>query len=164
MPKNIKYTKELLAPLVASSFSVAQVIKKLGLILTGGTYTNIKRWIRVYELDTTHFTGRGTNRGPSKKGGPSKKTADELLVLGNPLDRPVNSYKIRRALAEIGRPYICEECGLLPVWNGKPLSLQLDHKNGHRWDNRPENVRFVDPNCHSQTDNFGSKNKHAGVV
>ena len=49
---------------------------------------------------------------------------------------------------------ICEICGLGPVWNGKELSLELDHTNGNHIDNMAENLRIVCPNCHSQLKNF----------
>ena len=35
-------------------------------------------------------------------------------------------------------------------WNGKPLKLILDHKNGNNSDDRHENLRFLCPNCNSQ--------------
>ena len=44
-----------------------------------------------------------------------------------------------------------------PLWNGIPLVLQLDHINGINNDNRIENLRFLCPNCHSQTTTFSGK-------
>lgn len=52
-------------------------------------------------------------------------------------------------------PYVCALCKREPEWEGKSLTLQLDHINGNSTDNRLENVRFLCPNCHSQTENFG---------
>jgi 5-methylcytosine-specific restriction endonuclease McrA len=52
----------------------------------------------------------------------------------------------------------CEECGL-SEWRGKSLSLQLHHINGDRHDHRFENLRLLCPNCHSQTHNFGARNR-----
>jgi hypothetical protein len=51
----------------------------------------------------------------------------------------------------------CEECGQGPIWNGKPLILQLDHIDGNSDDNRPSNIRLLCPSCHSQTDTFAAK-------
>lgn len=52
----------------------------------------------------------------------------------------------------------CSECGLID-WRGKPLSIQIDHINGDNKDNRLENLRMLCPNCHSQTETFGARNK-----
>lgn len=56
-------------------------------------------------------------------------------------------------------PSQCSECGISPKWNGRPLSLHIDHINGVRSDNRIENLRTLCPNCHSQTDTYSAKNK-----
>jgi Zn finger protein HypA/HybF involved in hydrogenase expression len=53
---------------------------------------------------------------------------------------------------------ICSECGLGTEWNGKPISLQLDHVNGINNDHRLSNLRILCPNCHSQTDTYAGKN------
>jgi len=53
----------------------------------------------------------------------------------------------------------CNECGLKSIWNGKPLVLQLDHVDGDSDNNFPKNLRLICPNCHTQTDTFGSKGK-----
>ena len=43
-------------------------------------------------------------------------------------------------------------------WQGQDLSLQLDHINGVNNDHRVKNLRFLCPNCYSQTDTYGGKN------
>lgn len=52
----------------------------------------------------------------------------------------------------------CYECGIDPEWNGKILNLQVDHINGCNTDHRIENLRFLCPNCHSQTITFCGAN------
>jgi 5-methylcytosine-specific restriction endonuclease McrA len=51
----------------------------------------------------------------------------------------------------------CEECGLTQ-WRGRPISIQIDHRNGIRHDHRLENLRMLCPNCHSQTETFAARN------
>lgn len=41
----------------------------------------------------------------------------------------------------------------------KPLTLELDHINGNHKDNRLNNLRFLCPNCHTQTATYGSKSR-----
>lgn len=154
-----KYTKELLEPLVRSSTSFSEVVLKLGFTVSGGRYCYTKRSIVQLGLDTTHFTGRSSNRGVSHKGGPEKLTPDQVLVLDRNNRRKEGRDKLKRALLESGVREICSECGLPPVWNQKPIVLQIDHINGCPIDNRKENLRFLCPNCHTQTDNFGGRKK-----
>ena len=53
--------------------------------------------------------------------------------------------------------YKCQKCGI-SEWLGNPLTLQLDHINGVNNDHRLTNLRFLCPNCHSQTDTYAGKN------
>lgn len=52
---------------------------------------------------------------------------------------------------------VCAICGLGDEWQGKKLGLHLDHIDGDSDNNTLANVRILCPNCHSQTENFGSK-------
>jgi|LauGreDrversion4_2_1035121.scaffolds.fasta_scaffold364741_1 Zn finger protein HypA/HybF involved in hydrogenase expression len=51
----------------------------------------------------------------------------------------------------------CEECGICE-WNGKKLTMQVDHIDGDRKNNEISNLKVLCPNCHSQTETYGSKN------
>ena len=59
--------------------------------------------------------------------------------------------------------YKCSTCNI-DSWNGKKLVLELDHINWNHTDNRLENLRFLCPNCHSQTDTFRGRNKNSWRV
>lgn len=155
-----KYTKELLEPLVAQSTSLIGVVRKLGITsYGGGTQAHIKKIIASHGIDTSHFLGIRSNCGPNHKGGNTKKTWQERLVISKKDDYRAKAYVLRRALIESGRKHKCESCGCIPFWNNKELVLQVEHKNGKFWDNRSENLEFLCPNCHSQTSTFcGRKN------
>ena len=80
-----------------------------------------------------------------------------LLAAGTPRGR----WNIKRRLIASGlKQDRCEECGLTD-WRGRPLSLDLHHRNGDRHDNRLENLSLLCPNCHSQTDSFAGRNRRA---
>jgi hypothetical protein len=151
----MKYTRELLEPAVRGSTSYGQVIDKLGLRRGGGTQANLINRIRSYGLDTSHFVGQAHGKGKQSK---HRIPAAEILV-NNRTGRREHADLLRRAMTESGIPYECDLCGNDGTWLRMELRLQVDHRDGHELDNRIHNLRFLCPNCHSQTATFGSRNK-----
>lgn len=79
--------------------------------------------------------------------------------LGRILSESKSRVSIKRRLLEAGiLKNACDECGI-SEWRGRPLSIQLDHRNGIATDHRLENLRMLCPNCHSQTSTFGARNR-----
>ena len=155
----MKYTKEVLSEVVASTRSFAATVRALGLKPNCGTQSYIASRIRSFGIDTGHFTGKRTNSGPNHRGGPEKKHWAVVLVNDRNGGKKEQTYRLRRALIESGTPYVCSVCSGEPVWNNKPLRLQVDRIDGNVLNNEKQNVRFVCPNCHSQTDTWGIRNK-----
>lgn len=52
----------------------------------------------------------------------------------------------------------CNHCGLFE-WRGRPLTLEIEHKDGNHHNNARENVEAICPNCHSLTPTWRGKNK-----
>ena len=142
----VKYTEVMLRKAVRESRTFAEVIRRLGAPLSSGMHWHITRRVRLLGIDTTHFVGKAHQRG---KLGATRHTAKDILILKAEGHREKGA-RLRRALLEIGRSYRCEICRLGPRWRGKPLRLEVDHKNGNRLNNRARNLRFLCPNCHTQ--------------
>lgn len=153
-----KYTKELLEPIVKDCVSVAGVIVRLGLKQAGGNHRHLKLLFAQLEIDTTHFTGAIWNRGLTAEtdkrvnAGRRQKYSDDEIFKEHSL---AGSSQLKKRLLRRGWEYRCSGCGIRE-WLGKKLSLHLDHINGVNDDNRPGNLRFLCPNCHQQTETWGS--------
>jgi hypothetical protein len=149
-----KYSKELLESVVKNSVSVAEVLRKLDIKQSGGNHSHISSRIKKYGLDVSHFQKFSIDF----RGGRNKLSNEKVLVNDRLNGRRDSSKRLRNALLESGIEYKCAVCRLPPLWNNKPLQLQIDHINGIGTDNNIKNIRFICGNCHIQTDNFGSKN------
>jgi len=55
------------------------------------------------------------------------------------------------------RGHKCEECGLT-VWRGKPIPLQLEHRDGNPMNSDKSNLALICPNCHAQTETYCGRN------
>ena len=152
MPR--KYTLEEFRIAVAESTSKREVLRKLGLAEAGGNYASFDRLVHELKLDTSHLLGQAHLRGKTHNWS-KPQNLNEILISGS----YIQTSRLRcRLIKEKILDNKCYECGLTE-WKGKPLSLELEHKNGIRSDNRIENLTILCPNCHSQTNTYRGKNK-----
>lgn len=72
----------------------------------------------------------------------------------------IRTCDLKKLLFKLGlKQNVCEICGI-DSWNNKPICLQLHHIDGRKNNNSLDNLQILCLNCHSQTDNYGSKNKN----
>lgn len=78
-----------------------------------------------------------------------------IKAITAPWDELGNAARKVRVLHEQdGR---CNHCNI-NEWRGKPIVLEIEHKNGDRTDHRRENLEAICPNCHSQTPTWRGRN------
>ncbi|KAA6221646.1 HNH endonuclease [Streptomyces albofaciens JCM 4342] len=147
----VRHSETALREAVALSHSTAEVVRRLGIHPVGGNQAHIARRISELGLCTDHFTSARPRR-------PQRPVADRL-VLGSPSEGRLPGNRLRRALLLRGVRERCAMCGTGPVWNGRPLRLEVDHRNGDWWDNRPANLRLLCPNCHAVTDTYRGRKR-----
>jgi|2_EtaG_2_1085320.scaffolds.fasta_scaffold00571_27 hypothetical protein len=141
-----KYNKKTLAELVKKSSSMKDLLRSLNLSSSGDAYKYMKKRLNLLDINYSHWKiniiGFG-ERIPNKK----------LFILNSKTD---SSVVRNRILKESIITYQCSVCQI-KNWNNKDISFQLDHINGDSRDHRLKNLRFLCPNCHSQTKTWGTK-------
>lgn len=148
----VKYLKENFAPIVAESHSYAEICRKIGLADKGSNIGTIKKYIELYQLDTTHFTGQRWNKGASHDEITALVPLEEILKKNT--NYKSDSLKKRLIKKDIKKNK-CELCGI----SGDDIVLELHHIDGDHYNNKLENLQILCPNCHSKTDNFRGRNQ-----
>ena len=145
------YTPTEIEQIVALSTSYRDFARKIGYSNTcsGDTIKMLRQ--KLNEYDTAHF---GQNIQ-------SIERSEENIFIEN----STASQKVLRTWYEKGQysEYKCSICGQEPIWNGKPMTLILDHVNGINNDDVLENLRWVCPNCNSQLETTGSRNPNRKI-
>lgn len=140
------FNQQQLENIVKESHSYKEVIQKLGYKTTGGnTHQTVKKRLQQYNIDTSHFSTRGAEA--------VERNEQNVFCLNSTASQAtLRRWYIKGEYT----PYVCDCCGI-SEWQGQKIVLQLDHKNGDNHDNRLENLHWLCPNCHSQTDTFCGK-------
>jgi hypothetical protein len=103
-------------------------------------------WRRLKRLDVSIKTPRNNAKIPIQ----------EILEGKHPY---YQTFKLnKRLIKENIMENKCNICGI-DQWNDQPISLHLDHINGDSTNHKLKNLRFLCPNCHSQTSTYCGKNK-----
>lgn len=144
------YTEKELREAVRLSDSISEVLRRLKLNVSGSAHSYIKRKIILLNISMEHFT--------RKKNVCSKiKILWQDRLVDKDIKCRVDGKVLTRCLIESGRKHCCEKCGLDSVWQNEKIILEVDHIDGNWKNNLPSNIRFLCPNCHSQTSNFYNK-------
>jgi len=121
----------------------------------------VKKKVRGVDFDPNHGYKNGTRQAWNKgiKIGPNeslKEHYDNLRKITDTTDLKCRDAIRRKVLEE--QDYKCNSCGI-SEWMGKPITLELEHKNGIRTDNTRSNLEGLCPNCHSLTHTWRGRNR-----
>ncbi len=136
-----------------SSNSIKEFLEKMGLRAAGGNFKFARKWAEIHKIELPVWVPDPTAMHLKNK------IPDCDVFCENSLY--VNRSHIKKRLLSLGVEYLCsmENCpNPRSSWRGRALNLQLDHINGVFNDNRLDNLRFLCPNCHSQTETFSGRN------
>lgn len=147
-----KYTREEMQQLINDSHSLVDLCKKIGINSRNGSVKSLYARILKENLDLSILKENKKKNGSNN----SKKITIESFSENSEIAR--SSIK-RFILSNNLIPYRCRDCDNNGYHNEKILSLQLEHINGVNNDNRLENLCFLCPNCHSQTETYAGKCK-----
>lgn len=151
------YTDEELQNIIDNSCSYHDVLIRVGLSERSGNFQTLHRIVKERNLSYEQLSKNRINHMSNNGKNSVRKHQIPLneILIENSTYTNMSCLK-KRLLDEDILKYQCSICGI-SEWNGKPLSLQIDHKNGKHTDNRLGNLRLLCPNCHSQTETFAGR-------
>ena len=140
------HSKEDILEIIKNSNNRVEVLSKLGVSPNSGpNRIQLEEYIKENEIDISHFEK------------PQKRVAENIFKENSFVSQSVLRRHYKKGNYS---EYKCSICGINAIWQGKELSLKLDHIDGKTTNNELTNLRWVCPNCDRQLDTFGAKNKN----
>lgn len=160
MPRKSRYTKTDVERELPKARSYRDLLIRLGMCGDGGgNVYSLRKKVDKWGLDDSHFKNQGWLKGNTHNFTKSVPLSEILVENSDYTNRGrLKTRLLREGL--VGEE--CSECGLGAEWEGKPLTLVLDHINGVRNDHRLANLRLLCPNCNSQQPTFAGRNIKPG--
>jgi len=150
-----KYTKIQIEKVIKESYSWAEVCRILGIKQVGGSQAHIKSRAISFNIDFSHFTSKAWSKGKILTN--KRRNLETILILRTKGYRE-KAYLLKRALLESKIDYICSICNISD-WQSKKITLEIDHIDGNYLNDTLQNLRFLCPNCHSQTGTYKNKKR-----
>lgn len=139
----MKYTKEFLTPLIESSTTMSEVVRKIGHRSTDtGFVTYLSKLAKKFDISTKHFKSKSEQAAMRSV---NKRDINEYFSNKYPIAS--NALK-KRLLREKIKKKECEKCGI-SKWLDEELSLHLHHIDLDHTNNNLNNLMILCPNCHS---------------
>jgi hypothetical protein len=154
--RSFKYRENSLRKIIEHSLNISDCLRKLKLTIRPGNYTTIRKYIKLYNIDISHFDYTKNNNRLKNFSIKNRISTEDILVENSTYSR---QHLKKRLYSEGLKERICELCGQDEMWKGSKISLILDHINGVNNDNRIENLRIVCPNCNAGLLTHCGKNK-----
>lgn len=155
--KIFEIEKEELQKIIDNSYAITDVLEKLHYDKYNGNYKTLLKRIDIDKLSLSKMKENGRLWRINFLKSIGKKNRVPVMEIFVTDSHHAGSVLKRVILREKLLEYVCQKCKNEGIWNDEKLSLQLDHINGTNTDNRLENLRFLCPNCHSQTHTFSGK-------
>jgi hypothetical protein len=151
---NRTWTDDELINAVKTSSSVTATCLLLNLRPTGRNHSFIKQHIRRLGISTSHFNGMTS--GLRRVNAP-RRTPDSEIFKKN--GKWIGTALRKRVIADGRLVYKCDICPNDGTHMGKPLTLHLDHKDGDHFNSEWSNLRWLCPNCHTQTPTYARSHR-----
>ncbi len=152
MPRPIPFSEADARAAIAAAKCWADALRFLGYSVKGSNYKTLRRHVERWNIPTDHFD---PNVGRRRASLTRQVPLGEVLVENSTYPRGLVKYRL---LALGIKLPLCELCGQGEEWNGRRMSLVLDHVNGVANDHRLENLRMVCPNCAATFDTHCGRN------